>query len=145
MSRGLHQEEDRQIQRSGRIDEVDGIWGIVMPKLTEPEHEMNIYHRINVWRIARKCPVCGSSRGYSQANPGGLEFNCIDTENCAFNEFVPTATIHAGGEKTDATRYEVLDQDNNVRPGWGYTMKKSDKLTANARRKKYGYRKVLYP
>lgn len=110
-----------------------------------PIHEMGLYHRINVWRIARKCPVCGSERGYSQANPGGLEFNCSDTKGCAFNEFVPNATIHAGGDKVDSVRYEVLDRDNNVNHGWGYTMTKNNKLAANSRRKKYGYRKVLYP
>lgn len=113
------------------------------PATREVKNNMTSNHRLNVWRIARKCPVCGAERGYSQANPGGLEMNCSDLDHCAFTEFFPTATIHQSGY--DNVRFEVLDSNNKVREGWGYVMKQSDKRAANARRKKYGYRKVLYP
>lgn len=106
-------------------------------------HPMSAKHRLNVWRIADKCPVCGLERGYSQANCGGLELNCSDLEHCAFTEFFPTSFIHQSGY--DDVRFEVLDHDNNVREGWIYKMTLLDKLAANSRRKKYGKRKVLYP
>ena len=83
-------------------------------------HQMTLYHRINVWRIADKCPVCGSDRGYSQANPGGLEFNCDNDEDCGFSEFVPTYMIHQSGNEVDAVRFDVLDSNNNVRQDWKY-------------------------
>lgn len=88
--------------------------------------EMNLYHRINVWRIANKCPVCGGERGYSQANPGGLEFNCDDKVHCGFSEFVPTSIIHNRGNQIDNARYEVLDRDNKVKFGWKHTPTKKE-------------------
>lgn len=83
-------------------------------------NQMNIFHRLNVWRIAQKCPVCGADRGYSPPNPDGLEFNCSDDENCGFSEFVPTYMIHQSGNEVDKVRFDVLDSENNVKPGWRY-------------------------
>jgi hypothetical protein len=100
--------------------------------------EMNMKHRLNVWRIAHKCPACGGERGYSQANPGGIEFNCSDM-TCFFTEFVPNASIHASGY--DDVRFDVLDCDNKVREGWNYTPSEYDIRAIISRRKKYGYRK----
>jgi len=98
---------------------------------------MTLYHRINVWRIANKCPVCGSDRGYSQANPGGLEFNCNDEEDCGFSEFVPTYMIHQSGKEVDAVRFDVLDSENNVKLGWKYTPPKDEIKRLFNRRVKY--------
>ena len=100
-------------------------------------NQMNIYHRINVWRIADKCPVCGSGRGYSQANPGGLEFNCCDHEDCGFSEFIPTFVIHQSGNEVDRVRFDVLDSENNVKPGWKYVPPKDEIKRLFNRRVKY--------
>lgn len=86
--------------------------------------KMTIYHRINVWRIANKCPACGAERGYSQANPGGLELNCSDKKHCDFSEFIPTSFIHGQYTKIDNARCEVLDSDNKVKSGWYFIPKK---------------------
>ncbi len=88
---------------------------------------MNKYHRCNVWRIANVCPVCGSERGYSQANPGGIEFNCSDKVNCGFTEFLSNEFIHNECDAIDRARFEVLDSNNRVKDGWFYTPKKHER------------------
>lgn len=80
---------------------------------------MTSHHRINVWRIADKCPVCGEKRDYSPANPGGIECYCSN-DNCGYSEFFSNAFIHNNGTKNDAARFEVLDSNNKVKDGWCY-------------------------
>ena len=83
------------------------------------EQNMNRHHRINVWRIAGCCPVCGSDRDYSPANPGGIECYCSN-DDCGYSEFFPNGFIHNYGTKNDNTRFEVLDSNNKIKAGWCY-------------------------
>jgi hypothetical protein len=70
-------------------------------------HEMNKHHRINVWRIADKCPVCGEDRDYSPGNPNGIECYCSN-DNCAYSERFSNTFIHENGTKNDNARFEVV-------------------------------------
>ena len=90
--------------------------------------QMNKHHRINVWRVAHKCPVCGAERRYSQANFGGIECNCSDKETCGFTEFFPTSFIHNNGDINDMARWEVLDGGNNIKPGWVYNPSRDERV-----------------
>jgi hypothetical protein len=83
------------------------------------DREMNKHHRINVWRIANCCPVCGSERDYSPSNPNGIECYCSN-DNCCYSELFSNVFIHTYGAKNDAARFEVLDYNNEVRAGWIY-------------------------
>jgi hypothetical protein len=83
------------------------------------EREMDKHHRINVWRIANCCPVCGSERDYFPANPNGIECYCSN-DNCCYSELFSNVFIHTYGTKNDAARFEVLDHNNEVRAGWIY-------------------------
>lgn len=83
------------------------------------EREMDKHHRINVWRIGDCCPICGSERDYSPANPNGIECYCSN-DNCGYSEFFSNAFIHISGTKNDNARFEVLDSNNKVRAGWCY-------------------------
>lgn len=89
-------------------------------------YKMNKHHRINVWRIAGKCPVCGFDRGYSPANPNGIECYCSN-DNCSYSELFSNVFIHNYGIKNDTARFEVLDHDNRVRDGWVYYPQKWEK------------------
>jgi hypothetical protein len=82
-------------------------------------HEMNKHHRINVWRIADKCPVCGDDRDYSPGNLSGIECYCSN-DNCGYSEMFSNTFIHESGTKNDNARFEVLDSDNNIKDGWIY-------------------------
>lgn len=82
-------------------------------------HEMNKHHRINVWRIANKCPVCGGDRDYSPGNHAGIECYCSN-DDCAYSEMFSNIFIHDNGTKNDKARFEVLDHNNKVRDGWVY-------------------------
>jgi hypothetical protein len=80
---------------------------------------MTKHHRINVWRIANKCPVCGTKRGYSPANPNGIECYCSN-EECGYSEMFSNSFIHISGGANDNARFEVLDSNNKLREGWYY-------------------------
>ena len=82
-------------------------------------HLMNKHHRINVWRIANTCPVCGEERDYSPGNPNGIECYCSN-DNCAYSEMFSNTFIHDNGTKNDNARFEVLDHNNKVKEGWVY-------------------------
>lgn len=88
--------------------------------------EMDKHHRINVWRIANCCPVCGSERDYSPANPNGIVCYCSN-DNCGYSELFSNVFIHNYGIKNDAVRFEVLDHNNKVRDGWVYHPQKWEK------------------
>jgi len=83
------------------------------------KRNMDRHHRINVWRIADCCPVCGEERDYSPANAGGIEMYCSN-DNCGFSEFFSNEFIHNNGTQNDNARFEVLDSNNKVRDGWRY-------------------------
>jgi len=88
--------------------------------------KMNKHHRINVWRIADKCPVCGDERDYSTGNHAGIECYCSN-DNCGYSEMFSNAFIHESGTKNDNARFEVLDSDNKVKDGWEYNPTKSER------------------
>ena len=89
------------------------------------KHEMNKHHRINVWRIANRCPVCGEERDYSPVNHAGIECYCSN-DNCGYSEMFPNTFIHESGTKNDNARFEVLDSNNEIKDGWGYHPTKSE-------------------
>jgi len=87
--------------------------------MTGKKHMMTKHHKINVWRIADKCPVCKEDRDYSPPNPNGIECYCSN-ENCGYSEIFSNIFIHENGAENDNARFEVLDSNNEVRVEWEY-------------------------